>query len=217
MTDATQSPRISLTLSISPNTHSFSSPLPPTLTLTLLSHASTPITLFTWNTPFHLPHNLANNSISIYNTTTCTTVPISKILVQRPAIKRLRGSHDEVLFLTLKPGIPVTLSRPFGRNATIKPLPKHIIQRGWELDENGKERRIRRPTNATGVDGLEAGCSYSVGVNAEVLERCNWAFCTKEDVLVDHAGVGSYVQDFAWEKEAKIEWTVTEAVLNVTD
>lgn len=210
-------PRIDVTLSISPSTHSFSQPIPPTLTLTLLSHATSPITLFTWNTPFHLLHSLSNSSLSIYNTTTSTAVPTSKILLQRPAIKRIRGSHDEVLFLTLEPGIPITLSRPFGRTATTKPLPKHMITNGWERDENGKEMRIRRPTNATGVDGLEAGCSYSVGVTAELLERCNWAFATKDQVLVDHSGAGSYVQDFAWEKERKIEWMVTEAVLDVTD
>ena len=115
------------------------------------------------------------------------------------------------------PGEAVTLERPFGRNATLKPLPKHMIQRGWELDADGNERRIRRSTKATGVDGLEAGCNYRIGVNTEVLERCKWAFATKEDVLVDHAGVGSYVQDFAWEKEVKMKWSVEEAVLDVTD
>ncbi|KAH0283150.1 hypothetical protein M436DRAFT_68227 [Aureobasidium namibiae CBS 147.97] len=210
-------PRIDITFSITPSTHSFSSPLPPTLDLTLLSHASAPITLFTWNTPFHLPHCLTNTSLSIHNTKTSTPVPTTKLLIQRPALTRVRGSYDEVLFLTLLPGVPVTLSRPFGRNATMKPLPKHMIQRGWELDADGNERRIRRSTRATGVDGLEAGCSYSVGLNMDSLEQCKWAFATKDQVLVEKGDAGSHVGDFAWEMQVKNEWIVTEAVLDVTD
>ena len=92
-----------------------------------------------------------------------------------------------------------------------------MIQRGWELDDEGNERRIRRPKRATGVDGLEAGCSYRVGLDAEALEKCKWAFATKEEVLVEKGDPGYHVGDFAWEKEAKIQWSVTEAVLDVTD
>lgn len=92
-----------------------------------------------------------------------------------------------------------------------------MIANGWERDENGNERKIRRSRNATGVDGLEAGCSYRIGVDRDSLEQCKWAFATKDEVLVDHRDAGSYVEDFAWEKETKIEWTVAEAVLEVTD
>jgi hypothetical protein len=93
-----------------------------------------------------------------------------------------------------------------------------MIKNGWELDAEGKEMRIRRSRNATGVDGLEAGCSYRVGVNLEALNQCRWAFATKEEVLVDRGSGESYtVEAFPWEKERKIEWIVHEAVLDVTE
>jgi hypothetical protein len=221
---AETTPRIELTLSLSPSTHSFSSPLPPTITMTLLSHASHPITFFTWNTPLHIQHILSNNGITITDLTTNTPVKTSRIMIQRIAIKRIKGSYDEKLFPTLEPGVPATFSRAFGRNATVKPLPKHMIKNGWERDTEGREIKIRRPSTATGVDGLEARHSYRVGVNMELLEQCKWAFATRDEVLVDpdviKANPGiipSDVDSFPWEKERKIEWIVHEAVLDVME
>ena len=77
--------------------------------------------------------------------------------------------------------------------------------------------RIRRSRNATGVDGLEAGRSYRVGVNMDMLDQCRWAFATKDEVLVDRGDTECSVQDFAWEKERKIEWVIHEAMLEVTE
>lgn len=189
--------------------------------MTLLSHASHPITLFTWNTPLHLQGCLSNNGITITDLATGTPVPTTKILVQRTPITRLHGSGDEALYLTLLPGIPVTLSRPFGRgkaDGTVvsKPQPKHIVQQGWELNDQGEPMRIRRSTRATGVDGLEAGHNYSMGVRLEMLEGVWWASCTKEEVLVDERKEAS-VQNFEWERERKIEWSVREAVVSVVE
>jgi hypothetical protein len=213
----TPPPRIELTLSISPSTHSFSNALPPTITMTLVSHAPHPITLFTWDKPLDFQHVLTNNGITITNLTSNTTVKTTRHMIQRTAITRLRGSYDEILFPTLEPEVATTFSRAFGRNATLKPLPKHMIKNGWELDAKGNEMRIRRSVNATGVDGLEAGCSYRVGVNIESLNQCRWAFATKEEVLVDRGSADSSVGAFPWEKEMKIDWIVHEAVLNVTE
>lgn len=142
-------------------------------------------------------------------------------MIQRSAITRVRGSGDEDLYLTLKPEVPVTLSRPFGRggvNGTValKPLPKHIVQQGWELNDKGEQRKIRRSTKATGVDGLEAGHSYCVGVDLERLGRVKWAYKTKEEVLVDGWGKGAQVQDFEWE-DGRVEWSVREAEVVVVD
>lgn len=115
----------------------------------------------------------------------------------------------------------MTLSRPFGRggvNGTVavKPLPRHIVEQGWELDDKGEQRKIRRSKKATGVDGLEAGHEYLVGVNLEVLKKVKWTFGTKEDLLVEGWGKGALVQDFEWE-EGKVEWSVEEAVLEVVE
>jgi hypothetical protein len=185
--------------------------------MTLVSHARHPITFFTWDKPLDFRHILTNNGITITNQTTNTPVKTTRHMIQRTAITRLRGSYDEVLFPTLEPEVATTFSRAFGRNATIKPLPKHMIKNGWELDAEGKEMRIRRSRDATGVDGLEAGCSYRVGVNIESLNQCKWAFATKEEVLVDRGTGDSTVESFVWEKKRKIEWIVHEAVLDVTE
>jgi hypothetical protein len=192
--------------------------------MTLLSHASHPITFLTWNTPLHVKGFLSNNGITITDLATNTPVKLSRKMIQRMAITRRRGSSDEVLFPTLESGVPATFSRPFGRNATIKPLPKEMIKNGWERDAEGREIKTRRSVNATGVDGLEAGHSYRVGVNLELLEQCKWAFATGDDVLVDpdlvkaNPGVvPSDVDSFPWEKERKIQWIVHEAVLEVTE
>lgn len=179
------------------------------------------MTFLTWKTPLHLQNCLINNGITITDLTTSTPVPTTVFLIQRKAITRVRGSSDEDLYLTLQPGIPVTLSRPFGRggvNGTVavKPLPRHIVEQGWELDDKGEQRKIRRSKKATGVDGLEAGHEYLVGVNLEVLKKVKWTFGTKEDLLVEGWGKGALVQDFEWE-EGKVEWSVEEAVLEVVE
>ncbi|CAD0110840.1 unnamed protein product [Aureobasidium uvarum] len=206
-----------MSLSINPSTHSFSSPTPPTLTMTLLSHATSPVTIFIWNTALHISRALTNRGITITDQETNDSIPTTHFLVQRVAITRIRGSYDEELYLELPPGVPVQLQRAFGRNVDVKPLPRHIVQKGWEIDEQGKERKIRRSMKATGVDGLEAGHSYRVGVNSETLGWCRWAFATKDEVLVNKGEGGSCPDDFDWEKERKIEWMVEEGAVSVED
>ncbi|KAI4723857.1 hypothetical protein E4T49_08426 [Aureobasidium sp. EXF-10728] len=213
----TSTARIEISLSIDPSTHTFSSPTPPTLTMTLLSHATSPITIFVWNTALHISRALTNRGINITDLETNTSVPTTLIQVQRPAITRLRGSADENLYLEVLPGVPIQLQRAFGRNVDVRPLPRHIVQKGWELDDQGNERKIRRSTSATGVDGLEAGKKYRVGVNMEMLDRCKWAFATKEEVLVNRVEGRIYPEDFGWEMEGKIEWRVEEAIISVED
>lgn len=66
------------------------------------------------------------------------------------------------------------LSTPFGRNGSnVKPQPKAVVQRGWELDEDGNERKIRRSTRATGVDGLEPGHSTLSDLTMSFLSNAN--------------------------------------------
>ncbi|KAG9652897.1 hypothetical protein KCV04_g8, partial [Aureobasidium melanogenum] len=114
-----------------------------------------------------------------------------------------RSTSDEQYFLTLEPHVPMTLSTPFGRNGSnVKPQPKAIVERGWELDEYGNERKIRRSTRATRVDGLEPGHEYLVRLNHELLEQYKWTPARKEQVLIDpseRGSKGSHVQDYPWE------------------
>ncbi|KAF2995689.1 hypothetical protein E8E13_003177 [Curvularia kusanoi] len=210
-------PLIEVNLSISPPSHSFTSPSPPALFITLISHATSPITLVTCHTAFDMRCCLSNSSITITDSDSNTAIQTTRIMVQRAPLRRTRNkTGNENLFLTLQPSIPLILSRPFGRAADAKPQPKSIVQRGWEIDENGREKRIRRSVHATGVDGLEAGHGYRVGLNREVLDRCRWAFATRDEILVEHSGVGSGLEDFPWETGV-LGWSVSEAVVAVVE
>ncbi|KAG9799366.1 hypothetical protein KCU96_g36, partial [Aureobasidium melanogenum] len=196
---ANEHPLIDIKLSITPSSYAFTEHSPPTITLEVASRAEVPITIFTWESPLDIKSALTRNGFIIIDKATESAVPTTQTLVQRGALKRIRGTSDEQYFLTLEPGITVTLSTPFGRNGSnVRPQPKAVVQRGWELDENGNERKIRKSTKATGVDGLEPGHEYLVRLNDELLEHCKWTPARKEEVLIDHSkrgSKGSHVQD----------------------
>lgn len=138
-------------------------------------------------------------------------------MIQRGPQKWTRGTADEEYFLPLKPNQTMELSTGFGRGGGgVKPQPKAIVQRGWEIDENGREMEIRRSVNATGVDGLEPGHEYRVGLNMAALGKVTWAPVAKDEVLVDHADEGSYLQDYPWETQA-LDFDVNEATLTVLE
>ena len=59
------------------------------------------------------------------------------------------------------------------------------MERGWELDEHGNERKIRRSTRACGVDGLEGGHRYRLDVVRGQLMGIWWRWGMKDDVLVE--------------------------------
>ena len=98
----------------------------------------------------------------------------------------------------------------------MKPQPRSVVERGWEIDEEGKETRIRRSVCATGVDGLESGHRYAVGLNKELIERIKWAPVRKEEILVDGSREGRYVQDYAW-NSGGVEFCVKEGSLSIKE
>lgn len=59
------------------------------------------------------------------------------------------------------------------------------MERGWELDAEGKERGVRRSTRPCGVDGLQEGRRYRVNLAREQVEGARWWWGTKDDVMVD--------------------------------
>lgn len=67
----------------------------------------------------------------------------------------------------------------------MRPQPRAIVEKGWELDEQGNERKIRRSTQGCGVDGLESGHSYRVDIAQHKLMGLWWRWGTKEEILVD--------------------------------
>ncbi|KAJ4287307.1 hypothetical protein N0V90_012705 [Kalmusia sp. IMI 367209] len=210
-------PRIDIEISFDRASHSFSQTSSPKLIVNVTSHANTPITLFTWNTPLSLPRTLTSNGIIITDTETREDIKTASIMVQRAPLKRTRGGPDEQYYLTLQPNNTVELSTGFGRGGgSVKPQPKAVVERGLELDEHGNEMNLRRSKFATGVDSLEPGRRYDVRLNAELLSRIWWAPTSKEDILVDSTGEGSYVQDYEWRKES-LDFHVQEAEISVED
>ncbi|KAK4198321.1 hypothetical protein QBC40DRAFT_284041 [Triangularia verruculosa] len=215
-------PKVHVTMTIDPQTHSFTTDaLPPLLTLKITSSYTTPITFFTFNRPLSLPSALTNRTITIHCLPSLQKIETCSFRVNRPAITRVKGDSDESFYLTLYPNTTVEISTPFGRGGgvnKIRPVPKKIAEKGWEVDEDGKERRIRRSVQPTGVDGLEPGWEYKVGLDRESLEGMWWAAVEKEEILVEDGAEGRYVQDYGeWIKDGGVEWVVEEGIVKVEE
>lgn len=182
-------PKLSIKQSLSPTTYHFSNPTPPVISLAVESHAENPITLFTWKTPLDPASALTQGGFIITDVGNNTIIQQTSIRLQRTPISRARGSGDEKCFLTLHPHVPTTVSA-FGRGgADVRPQPRAVVERGWELDEQGNERKVRRSTKACGVDGLESGHRYRVDVARGELMGIWWRWGTKDDVLVDEGSL----------------------------
>lgn len=187
---AAPEPKLSVKLSLSESTYCFTNSVPPTLSLTIESHADRPLTLFTWETPFNPKLGMVQSCFSITDTVNNTPVPQSSIQFQRQPFSRVRGSGDERFFLTLYPHTPTVVSTAFGRGDTVPPEPRAVVERGWERDKEGKEMRIRRSTAGCGVDGLEGGHQYRVDIIRGPLMGITWWWGTKEEVMIDQVGPG---------------------------
>ncbi|TRX88349.1 hypothetical protein FHL15_010787 [Xylaria flabelliformis] len=217
-TQSARGPRVDIQISFDRQTHSYSQAEPPRIFITITSRAQHPITLYTWRGPLDPKGALSNNGYIITDLTTGNPVRTTRIMVNRGPQLRVRGSSDDPFFLTLQPNDPVQLSTGFGRGGgSFKPDPRAVVERGWERDENGNERKIRRSTQATGVDGLEPGHTYSVGLDMEALERYRWAPVTRDEILVDYWREGSYVLDYPWNTETPLDFRVRDATMQVLD
>lgn len=186
MTEA--SPKLSVKLSLAPTTYHFSNPDAPELSLTIESRAESPITLFTWGTPFVPRMALVQQGFVLTSINSNAEVAQTSIMIQRLPMSRARGSGDEQYFLTLLPHTPITVATKF-HGGTSRPLPRAMIERGWLLDEQGREMKIRRSTQACGVDGLEAGQRYRLDVVREKLAKTWWKWGIKDEVLVDNGSL----------------------------
>lgn len=177
-------------LSLFESTYYFTNPNPPTLALTIESHADRPLTIFTWDTPFNPKRGLVQGCFSITDTTNNKVIPQTSIQIQRGPFSRARGSNDETLFLTLYPRTPIVVSTVFGRGGgKFPPEPRAVVERGRVRDEQGNEIMTHRSTKGCGVDGLEGGHQYKVDVNRGPLMGFRWWWGTKEEVMVDSGGL----------------------------
>lgn len=211
-------PRISITISVDPKSYSFTDPHPPTLSITLLllSHASSPVTFFTFFSPLNPESGLAQECFPITDLSTSppSPVPQSSIRLQRLPFSRARGSGDDQYFLTLYPETPLKLSAGFatgGGEGWRRPQPKHVVEKGWVVDERGNPTNARRGIKGIGVDGLESGKRYRVDVNSVKLRTVWWKWGERDEIMVDEGDWGWNLSELE-KGEGDAEWDVGEGV-----
>ena len=110
-------PKLSATIGVTPSRFKAGTGLsdsPPTLTLTVISFADQPITIFTWPTVFNLHLSQRRRNFTCIDLTSDTYVFLELTKgPRRPGFSRSAGSSDERYFVTLEPGEPVTFHAPF--------------------------------------------------------------------------------------------------------
>ena len=162
-------PKVAISWSLDPTTHSFHSPTAPTLRLELTNHDTRPITIYNEN--FRPGALLAEAQFSIFDNTTnlevhqsktifCNFVPPSYIHVPLP----------EKSFHTLPPGEPVAFTTRFTLTTEFPP--------------RSKEHRAR----VRGVDGLEIGHHYSLRPGSWRGFIRWWDYGEKEEVINPPSG-----------------------------
>ncbi|KAI4271155.1 MAG: hypothetical protein LQ337_006210 [Flavoplaca oasis] len=193
-------PEISIKLSLSPATHDFSNPTAPELCLTVTSNADKPLTFFTWGTLFDPRLSLRGGCFVITDLTTGFEVEQTpRLCTKRGAFKRIRGCDDEKHFLTIKPGLPTTVSFSFGGANGLRPVPR------------GSERNGRVIDTAKGVDGLRPGHRYRLDV-AEKPFRPWWHWGSKGDILVNRKDVGNRTLDSLEPEKASLKFAPVDGV-----
>ncbi len=165
-------PEITVTWSLDPTTHSFSSPTAPTLRLFLTNHADRPVTIY--NESLHLPTLLAEGSkFSIYDHTTGSAV--RQVLTRFCIFELPSKIHvplQESMFHTLPPGVPVPIAATFGRGKlTPKPL------------EPGDPEREQNKNTVSGVHNLEVGHHYTLRSETKWRFIRWWEYGEKDEVI----------------------------------
>ena len=206
-----KAPKLSITLSLSSSTYHFSNPTPPELCLTIISNTPAPITVFTWHSILYPKLALAQRDFIITDLTTGNPVTQTNTQLQHAAFTLIRDGPDEGYYMTISYDTPVTISIPFGRAGHLRPQPRSVVERGWELDQDGKEMKIRRSVHAQGVDGLEPGHRYRLDVAPGNLRRLWWRWGTKEEVLVNRGSPECMLSQVQSE-EAELEFEGIDGV-----
>lgn len=208
----TDPPKISITMHLEPTTYHFSNPCPPTLSFTLTSHASSPLTiLIPHSSPLAVARAMNTGSYPISSLSTSPPTPL-KIGDMSGTIS-LPPSRNELL--TLQPGsASKTFSVAFNRGGSydlaFRPQPWEVVRRGRVLDSEGNETGIRRPSVVHGVDGLEAGKMYRVGMAVGKLEKVPW-WWGGEDGEPERERLEEFVGGIEWEVvDGGVEFAVEE-------
>lgn len=173
-------PSISFSLAISPQvitqTPSDEDGNKSQIAVTATSHASSPITIFTFPTILNLKLSQRRHNFTCKDT--ATGEPVWMHLTkgpQRPGFSRTKGHYDDQYFVTLQPGVPYTATCDF--KLACRPL--------WTGEQDGREKYTRYPTKSgevTFLNWLESGHGYLFSVREE--ESIKWWWTgTREDVM----------------------------------
>ncbi|KAL8659747.1 MAG: hypothetical protein Q9202_006962 [Teloschistes flavicans] len=187
---AVEVPEITIYLSLSPATYRFSDATAPQLTVTAVSDSDKPFTVFSCGTVLNPPTGLTRCRFTITDLTTGIDLPQMTISPQRPhPHDRVRGSSSEKYWLTIQPGAPVILSTGFGPDYA---GPKAKAKCIWPDDKHGN-----RVVKVWGVDGLEPGHRYRLGIPMEEIRKrvWKWRWGTKEDFLVEPGHPDPWLHD----------------------
>lgn len=172
-------PCISVSWSLDPIVHSYSSDVAPRLRLILTSHAEKPLTIY--NESLSPGRMLAEGKFCIFDLTSnleieqrkarfCDFEPPSKVQVP------LR----EQLFHTLHPEVPLAFETAFGGG---KHAPKALVGNPESVSDLKCSRM-----KARGVDGLEPGHHYRLGPGQDWGFIRWWEFGEKEEVMNPSSG-----------------------------
>ncbi|KAJ5587786.1 uncharacterized protein N7459_003551 [Penicillium hispanicum] len=167
-----QHPSISVALAITPSHFSSDNPHPnPTITLTAISDYPKPITIFTYNTIFHLDLSLYRSDFTCQDTTGTDTPRSMNIDVskgpRRPAFSRESGGPDDEYFVTLEPNTPFEFQHAFwlvdGEEAPSTFLPGHRYLLGAKEGaqvrwwQTGRKDDVMAPPGTKSLLGSAAG------------------------------------------------------------
>ena len=103
-----------VSLSVEPSTFVPGRSARPTLTLTAISRATQPITIFTWPTIFNLGLSQERTNFTVHDLTSDTAISTETTKgPRRMEFSRNTGSGDDEFFVTLQPEVPRVFSHSF--------------------------------------------------------------------------------------------------------
>ena len=198
-TTATDPPKVTINMELSPNTYHFSSLTPPTLSFTLTSHGPRPLTiLIPHGSPLDVSLSMNTGGYPILDLSTAPPTPVT-IGDMTGYISRASSPNK---LLVLHPEQPsekfeVAFNRGASYDSSFRPQPWNVVRRGRVLDQDGNETSVRRPGEVHGVDGLEAGKKYKATMALAKLQRVPWWWGSEENE--PRMGIGNGDEGIQWE------------------
>jgi len=174
--DSDTPPKVTIKLELTPQNYQFSNPTPPTLTICLISHASSPLTIkIPHGSPLDVPRAMNQGAFPIFDLTTSPPTPVH--IGDLSGYISVPPSPNKTLTLFPEDDsqrLTVAFNRGGSFETTYRPEPWEVVQKGRVLDKDGNLTGIRRPSVVTGVDGLEPGKRYRTTVDLEKLKGVSW-------------------------------------------